>query len=226
MKNQQNIVETKLERIAKISKEKPKEIFTSIYHLLNKELLILCHKELDGKKATGLDGVTKAEYEENLEENIKQLEKELQNMTYKPSPAKRIYIEKANGKLRGLAIAEYEDKIVQLAVKKIIESIFESKFLDYMYGFRPNRGCHTALKALNRNIERGKVNYIVEADIKGFFDHINHNWLIRCVEQHIKDPRMIRLIKRFLKAGIMEKGKYIETTEATPQRLDTKSNTC
>ena len=95
---QQNIMETKLARIAEISRERPKEVFTSIYHFLNKDLLMLCHKELDGKKATGLDGVTKAEYEENLEENIEQLEKELQNMRYKPSPAKRVYILKANFK--------------------------------------------------------------------------------------------------------------------------------
>ena len=98
---QQNIMETKLTRIAEISKERPKEVFTSIYHFLNKDLLMSCHKELDGKKATGLDGVTKAEYEENLEENIEQLERELQSMRYKPSPAKRVYIPKANGKMRG-----------------------------------------------------------------------------------------------------------------------------
>ena len=110
-------METKLARITQISREKPKEIFTSIYHLLNEEMLMLCHKELDGKKATGLDGVTKAEYEENLEENIRKLANNLQNMSYVPSPSKRIYIPKANGKKRGLAIANYEDKIVQLAMK-------------------------------------------------------------------------------------------------------------
>ncbi len=212
-----NIMETKLTRISEISKIKPKEIFTSIYHLLNKDLLLMCHNELNGKKATGLDGVTKAEYENDLENNIVQLTKELQNMSYKPAPAKRVYIPKANGKLRGLAIAQYEDKIVQLAVKKIVEAIFEPKLLDCMYGFRPNRSCHKALKALNRNIEQGRVNYVVEADIKGFFDNVDHKWLIKCIEQHIKDPRMIRLIKRFLIAGIMEDGKYIKTEQGTPQ---------
>lgn len=212
-----NMVETKLARIAQISKEKPKEVFTSIYHLLNEEMLMLCHKELDGNKATGIDGITKAEYEENLEENIKNLAKELQNMSYVPSPAKRVYIPKANGKMRGLAIANYEDKIVQLGMKKIIEAIFEPKFPNCMYGFRPNKSCHDALKALNRNIENGKVSYIVDADIKGYFDHVDHEWLIRCVEQHIKDPRVIRMIKRFLKAGIIEKTAKIDTTEGTPQ---------
>ena len=124
---------TKLARISKISKEKPKEIFTSIYHLLNKELLLICHKELDRNKATGLDGITKAEYEEDLTENLKQLEYELQNMKYTPTPAKRVYIPKANGKLRSLSIAIYEDKIVQMAMKKIIEAIFEPKFTNNMF---------------------------------------------------------------------------------------------
>ena len=219
---QQNIMETKLARIMKISKERPKEVFTSIYHYMNKELLMLCHKELDGKKATGLDGMTKAEYEENLEENIEQLEKELQSMSYKPSPSKRVYIPKANGKMRGLAIAIYEDKIVQMALKKIIEAIFEPKFPNCMFGFRPHRSCHDALKELNRIIEIKKVSYVVDADIKGFFDNVDHKWLIRCVEQHIKDPRIIRLIKRFLKAGIIEGTQYIETEKGTPQRLNTK----
>ena len=171
---QTTIMETKLARIAEISKQKPKEVFTSIYHLLNKELLMICHKELDGKKATGMNGVSKKEYEENLEENIKQLEKELQEMKYKPAPAKRIYIPKANGKKRGLAIANYEDKIVQLAVKKIVEAIYEPKFSERMYGFRPNRNCHKALKELNNIIMRKKVNYIIDADIRGFFDNVNH----------------------------------------------------
>ena len=162
-------METKLARIAEISKQKPKEIFTSVYHLINKELLIQCHKELDGKKAKGIDGITKAEYQENLERNIEDLVNKLKNKAFKPCPAKRVYIPKANGKMRGLAIATYEDKIVQLALKKIVEAIYEPKFLDCMYGFRPNKSCHNAIKALNHNIEKGKVSYVIDADIKGFF---------------------------------------------------------
>ena len=161
---------TKLARIAEISKEKPNEIFTSIYHLINRELLIQCHKELDGKKAKGIDGMTKAKYGENLKENIDNLLKRLINKSFKPCPAKRVYIPKANGKMRGLAIATYEDKIVQLALKKIVEAIYEPKLLDCMYGFRPNKSCHSAIKALNQNIEKGKVNYVLDADISGFFE--------------------------------------------------------
>ena len=161
-------METKLERITEISKQRPKEVFTSIYHLINKELLLQCHKELDGKKAKGIDGITKAEYEENLEQNIENLVKRLKNKTFIPCPAKRVYIPKANGKMRGLAIAIYEDKIVQLALKKIVEAIYEPKFLNCMHGFRPNKGCHGAIKELTYNIEKGKVSYVVDADIKRF----------------------------------------------------------
>ena len=208
-------MKTKISRIAQKAKENPKEVFTSIYHLINEELLKECHRELKGNKAIGIDGVSKEEYEENLEENIKQLAKELRNKTYKPTPAKRVYIPKANGKMRG---------IVQLALKKILEAIFEPKFLECMYGFRPNKGCHNAIKDLTNTLYKGTCKYVVEADIKGFFDHISHKWLIKCIEQHIKDPRIIRLIKRFLKAGIIEETQHIETTKGTPQRFDTKSS--
>lgn len=215
--NSSNLVLTKLARITKISKEKPKEIFTSIYHLLNKDLLLICHKELKGNKAIGLDGMSKMEYEQNLMENIEQLEYELQNMKYKPSPSKRVYIPKANRKRRSLSIANYEDKLVQMAIKKLIEAIFEPKFTNNMFGFRPNRNCHSALKKLNYIIEEKKVNYVVDADIKGFFDHVDHKWLIKCLEQHIKDERLLRMVKRFLKAGIIEENKFIEINEGTAQ---------
>ena len=210
-------MKTKLERITEISKQKPKEIFTSIYHLINKELLIQCHKELDGKKAKGIDGVTKAKYEENLEQNIENLVTRLKNKSFKPCPAKRVYIPKTNGKKRGLAIATYEDKIVQLALKKIVEAIYEPKFLNCMYGFRPNKSCHDAIKALNYNIERKRVSYVIDADIKGFFDNVNHNWLIKCIKQHIKDTNIIKLIYKFLKAGIIENRRYYGTYAGTPQ---------
>lgn len=208
---------TKITRINQIAKERPKEIFTSIYHLINEELLKECFTELDGTKATGLDKITKEEYGNNLENNIKSLVTKLKNMSYRPSPARKINIPKANGKLRGLAIANFEDKIVQLAVKKLVEAIFEPKFTNNMFGFRPNRGCHEALKYLNSCIENKYTNYILDADIKGYFDNIDHDKIIKCLEMHIKDTNLLRLIKRFLKAGIMENGIYTKGEQGTPQ---------
>lgn len=198
---------TKITRINQIVKERPNEKFTSIYHLINYELLKECYEELDGNKATGIDNITKAEYSENLEENLRQIEQKIKDMAYRPSPAKRIYIPKANGKLRGIAIANFEDKIVQMAIKKLVEAIYEPKFTNNMFGFRPNKSCHDCLKYLNYCIEKEYTNYILDADIKGYFDNIKHELIIKGLEKHIGDKRLIRLIIRFLKAGIMEEGK-------------------
>ena len=208
---------TKIARINQIAKEKPKEVFTSIYHLINYELLMECFDELDGNKATGLDKVTKDMYLMNLDENINNLVEKLKTKSYRPSPARKVNIPKANGKLRGLAIANFEDKIVQLAIKKLVEAIFEPKFTNNMFGFRPNKSCHDCLKYLTQCIEKRYTNYILDADIKGYFDNINHDLIMKGLEMHIKDTNLLRLIKRFLKAGIMEKGEYITSEYGTPQ---------
>ena len=208
---------TKITRINQIAKEKPQEVFTSIYHLINYELLKECYDELDGSKATGLDKVTKDMYLTNLDENINNLVDKLKTKSYRPSPARKVNIPKANGKLRGLAIANFEDKIVQLAAKKLVEAIFEPKFTNNMFGFRPNKSCHDCLKYLTQCIEKRYTNYILDADIKGYFDNINHDLIMKALEMHIKDTNLLRLIKRFLKAGIMENGKYITSEYGTPQ---------
>lgn len=208
---------TKIARINQISKERPKEVFTSIYHLINKELLKECFNELDGNKAVGLDKMTKDEYRTNLDENIDKLVNNLKNKSFRPSPARRVNIPKTNGKVRGLAIANFEDKIVQMALKKILEAIYEPKFTNNMFGFRPNKGCHKALRYLNECIIYNKVNYILDADIKGYFDNIDHNNLMKCLEKKIKDSNILRLIKKFLKAGILENGTYIKGDVGTPQ---------
>lgn len=208
---------TKITRINQISKERPNEVFTSIYHLINKDLLKECFNELDGNKAVGLDKVTKTKYSTNLDANLDNLVLKLKNKGYKPSPARKVNIPKANGKLRGLAIANFEDKIVQMAVKKILEAIFEPKLLNNMFGFRQNRNCHDALKYLHMCIQSRYTNYILDADIKGYFDNIDHGKLMLCLETHIKDTNLLRLIKRFLKAGILENGEYIIGETGTPQ---------
>lgn len=210
-------METKLARIADKSRNEKRPIFTSLYHLINEELLKQCHKELDGNKAVGIDNVSKKEYAENLDGNIKDLVVRLKNKAYKPLPALRVYIPKDNGKMRPLGISIYEDKIVQLALKKILEAIYEPKFQDNMYGFRANNSCHKAIKYVHRSITTRRINYIVDADIKGFFDHIDHNWLIKFLEYNIKDPNIIGLVKKYLKAGIMDKGQYVETKEGSAQ---------
>lgn len=199
---------TKLERIADKSFHEKRPVFTSLYHLLNEELLTRCHEELDGRKAVGVDQVTKEEYSRNLKENIRNLVKRLKNKSYQPKPALRVYIPKANGRKRPLGIASYEDKIVQLGLKKILEAVYEPKFQENMYGFRPNRSCHMAIKEMCVSIIRRKINYVVDADIKGFFDHMSHEWTLKFVEYYIKDPNILWLIKKYLKAGVLEAGEY------------------
>lgn len=208
---------TKITRINQIAKERPKEVFTSIYHLINYELLKECFEEIDGTKAIGLDKITKDMYYMNLEENLNNLVYRLKTKSYRPSPARKVNIPKSNGKVRSLAIANFEDKIVQLAVKKLVEAIYEPKFTNNMFGFRPNKSCHDCLKYLTYCIEKKYTNYILDADIKGYFDNINHDVIMKALEMHIKDTNLLRLIKRFLKTGIMENGEIIISEYGTPQ---------
>jgi group II intron reverse transcriptase/maturase len=208
---------TKLDRIREMSATNPKMVFTSLYHLINEELLLECHKELDGKKATGVDKVTKAEYEVNLEENLKDLVERLKRKSYKPQPSLRVYIPKVNGKLRPLGMAAYEDKLVQSALGRLLMAVYEPKFLNSMYGFRPNRGCHSALKDLAQKIEKGKVNYIVDADIKDFFNNIKHDTALELIQFRLNDPNLLWLIKKTLTAGVVEDGKWQPTDKGTEQ---------
>ena len=208
---------TKLERIAEISANTKTPEFTSLYHHINIEMLKQCHRELDGNKAVGIDRVTKAKYEVNLQENISNLAKRLKNKSYKPLPSLRVFIPKGNGKTRPLGISAYEDKIVQLAVKKILEAIYEPKFLSNMYGFRPGCGCHDAIKEVYNRIHSGKINYVVDADIKGFFDHMNHDWIMKFLGVYIKDPNILWLIKKYLKAGIITDGVFQKSIDGSAQ---------
>jgi len=208
---------TKLDRIKELSAKNPKMVFTSLYHLINEDLLRECHQELDGKKATGVDNVTKAEYEAKIDANLKELVERLKRKSYKPQASLRVYIPKANGKMRPLGIAAYEDKLVQSALGRILMAVYEPKFLNFMYGFRPKLGCHDALKELARKIEKGKTSYIVDADIKGFFNNIDHERVLELIHFRIADPNILWLIKKTLTAGVMESGKWQATEKGTEQ---------
>lgn len=190
----------------------------NIMQHINKRTLYLKHKAQIRKKAPGVDGVTKMEYDQNIGDNLENLVARMKGFSYKPQPVRRAYIHKtASDKLRPLGIPSYEDKIVQGVMADILNIIYEPKFLSVSYGFRPNRSCHQAILDLDNKIMREPVNYIVDADIKGFFDNINHEWLIKFLEHDIDDKNFIRYVKRFLRSGIMEEGKFIESDKGTPQ---------
>lgn len=211
------MMETKLERISQLSRENPDMVFTSIGHLINKEMLKRCHEGMDGKKAVGIDGITKEDYGRNLEGNLDALVERLKKKSYKPNPARKVEIPKDNGKTRPISIYCYEDKLVQEALRKVLEAVFEPCFNEEMMGFRPGRGCHMALRSLNVMLEKERTSYVVDADIAGFFTHMNHDWIIKFIESKIKDPNIIRLVRRMLKAGIIEDYAYTATEEGSGQ---------
>lgn len=211
-------VATKLHRIACKARSEPEFRFTSLFHLMDVELLRGCFAGLRGDAAAGIDGTTKAEYAEHLEENLAELAKRLQRMGYVPQAVRRVYIPKpGSDKQRPLGIPALEDKLVQAAMTRILEQIYEQDFMESSYGFRPGRSCHDALRALSETVESGRTEWIVEADIKGFFDNVDHGWLMKFLEHRIGDKRMLRMVKRFLKAGVFEEGKVYVGEEGVPQ---------
>ena len=171
----------------------------TLMHYVNKETLIQAHNKQVIGKASGVDKVTKETYEEHLEENIDNLLMRMKKFSYKPQPVRRTYIPKpGSDKMRPLGIPAYEDKLVQWCMTQVLNEIYETKFLDCSYGFRPNRNCHMAIKEINQRIMINKVNYILDCDIKGFFDNVNHDWMIKFLEHNIQDKNFIRYIVRFL----------------------------
>ncbi|MBI5119329.1 group II intron reverse transcriptase/maturase [Candidatus Poribacteria bacterium] len=210
-------METKLKLITERAKRDPDCKFTTLAYLLNEGYLLECFKELKRNKAPGIDGVTVEEYERNLSENIKELVKRLKGKRYRPQPVRRTYIPKDAKSLRPLGIPTIEDKMVQMGIKRILDAIWEVAFLDVSYGFRPNRGCHDALDEVKEVIVTRPVNYVVDMDIEKFFDTVDHAWIMQFLEHRIGDPSFLRLIVRFLKAGVMEEGRYMEVEKGTPQ---------
>ena len=189
-----------------------------IMKFVNEETIIKQHTKQARNKATGIDGIRKEDYEENLNGNVRDLVNSMKTMSYRPKEVRRTYIPKTGSKeLRPLGIPTYEDKLVQGAMADILNAIYENIFLDCSYGFRPNRDCHKAIKKLDEIIMKKKINYVVDADIKGFFNNVNHEWLIKFLEHTIQDKKFIRYITRFLKAGILEDMQHIESDKGTPQ---------
>lgn len=211
-------VETRLQRIAEKARREPSFKFTSLFHLMNEELLRGCFEGLRKDAASGIDRVTKEEYGRNLEGNLRELVSRLHGMSFIPRPVCRVYIPKPGStKQRPLGIPVLEDKVVQAGLVRILEAVYEADFIADSYGFRPGRGCHDALRSLSAEVEGGGVHYIVEADIKGFFDNVQHEWLMKFLGHRIGDKRVLRYVKRFLIAGIMEDGLFKATEEGTPQ---------
>jgi RNA-directed DNA polymerase len=195
-----------LERIRKVAKERKKEKFTALFHHINTELLEEAFYELAQNAAPGVDRLTWKDYEADIERNIEDLHEQVQRGAYRALPSRRVYIPKADGRQRPLAVAALEDKIVQRAVASLLNAIYEEDFLGFSYGFRPGRGAHDALDALCVGIHSRKVSFILDADIRSFFDEISQEWLIRFLEHRIGDRRIIRLIQKWLRAGILEDG--------------------
>jgi len=212
-------VATDLTRIGEKARKEPGLVFTSLYHhIYDVDNLRACYDALEAEKAAGVDGVTKEEYGKNLEENLRDLSERLKRMGYRPGPKRRSYVPKAGReKGRPLGISCFEDKIVEEAVKRTLEPIYEAVYEDSSYGYRPERSPHQCLDVLGRTIQQERVNHVVEADIKGFFDTVNHEWMIKFLRHRIGDERVIRLIIRMLKSGIMEDGLVRASEDGTPQ---------
>lgn len=208
-----------LTRIGQVARKDGKARFTSIYHFVTDvEHLRASYEEIEAGKAPGVDGVSKEGYGERLEENLRDLSDRLGRLGYRPKPVKRVYIPKPGSKKRRpLGIPSFEDKVVQMALTRVLEQIYEADFIEGSYGYRPGRTQHDALDELGRTIQRKKVSYVVEADIKGFFDHVKHDWLKRMLEVRIGDKRVLRLVDRMLRGGVMEDGMTKASEEGVPQ---------
>lgn len=210
-------METKLQALTRIVKERPNERLTSLAHILNTDFLKQCFEELKRNRAPGVDGVTWEEYGKDLDKNIEELVSKMKALRYIPQPVKRVYIPKDDGSKRGLGIPSIEDKVVQMGIKKILETIYEPVFLDSPYGFRPGLSAHDAVEKVWHTIMLHPVSWVADIDIEKFFDTIDHKRMMELLQKRINDPNFLRWIGRFLKAGIMEEGVLAESDKGTPQ---------
>lgn len=210
---------TELKRIGEKARTCAGLVFTSLYHhITDIDNLRDSYHSLDGRKATGMDGITKEAYGVDLERNLQELSGKLKQMGYRPKPKRRTYVPKPGSDTkRPLGISCFEDKIVEEMVKRVLEPIYETEFEKCSYGYRPGRSPLDCVQALGATIQQRNVSYVVEADIRGFFDHVNHQWLMKFLSKRIGDNRVLRLIHRMLKSGILEDGLVQASEEGTPQ---------
>ncbi len=206
-----------LDRVRQVAQQDKGARFTALLHHVTVDRLRAAFWAIRPDAAPGVDGVSWAAYQQELEDNLTDLHERLHTGRYQAKPSRRAYIPKADGRQRPLGIASLEDKIVQRAVVEVLNAIYEVDFLGFSYGFRPGRGPHDALDALAVGIERKKVNWVLDADVRDFFNKLDRAWLERFLEHRIADRRVLRLIQKWLNAGIVEDGQWSETTQGSPQ---------
>ena len=206
-----------LDRVRHIAQKDKEARFTALLHHVDVDRLRAAYRAVRPKAAPGVDGVTWAAYGQDLEANLRDLHARVHRGSYRAKPSRRAYIPKRDGRLRPLGIAALEDKVLQRAVVEVLNSIYETDFRGFSYGFRPGRSPHDALDALAAGIDKKKVNWVLDADIRDFFTSLDHRWLERFLEHRIADRRMMRLIGKWLKAGVIENGIWSQSVEGTPQ---------
>jgi group II intron reverse transcriptase/maturase len=212
------IVQSALGRIRQAAVKDKRQRFTGLmHHIYNLSMLREAYYGLKRDAAPGVDGETWREYEENLESNLEELSARLRRGAYRARPVRRVYIAKADGRMRPLGVTALEDKIVQRATVEVMNAIYETDFLGFSYGFRPGKSQHNALDALYVGILTKKVNWVLDGDISAFFDGIDHEWLVKFIEHRIADQRVVRLIRKWLNAGVLEEGEWKSSEEGTPQ---------
>jgi len=208
---------TKLIEIAMKARKDKKAVFTSLVHIITPDFLKETWKMMNRKGVSGVDGETIEQFEVNLEERVSDIWQRMKERQYKAPPVRRVEIPKGNGKTRPLGIPTVEDRLVQRAITRILEAIYEQEFMEFSYGFRPGRNPHQALKTLRKCIVTKKVRHLYEADIRGYFNHINHSWLMKMLKLRIADPVIINMIGKWLRAGVMINGVVTRNEEGTPQ---------
>jgi len=207
-----------LERVRQAAKKDKQLRFTALlHHIYNPDMLRMAYFALKKEAAPGVDGETWRHYGEELEKNLQDLSERLKRGAYRAKPVRRVYIPKADGRQRPLGVTALEDKIVQRAAVEVLNAIYETDFLGFSYGFRPGRSPHHALDALYTGLLTRRVNWVLDVDIKGFFDGISHEWLVKFIEHRIADRRVVRLVQKWLNAGVLEDGKRLRVEEGTPQ---------